>query len=346
MQINPTPLGVLLGTVFYPEADAVQSRYFNRFDLKLFEYHGIRNLENKLYALDSHNKYRRPLLSTDLYYKWISKQVECLTPSGMFEYPEKSQIYLEVIKKGAINASKLSLLSTNRYQFFSYSELFNNEETRVYPMGFPSNESSRIKATFKNIKKFNIDLFNKFSTTDINFILVGRNSFVGNFGGYSQLSSEFLMSTTLVSSIGELLVQCELYTKSISKANLLYIYIDTEFNVRVMTEHKIKIRDIKYIIKYVVENTSFTHGTQIYKLILTKALFTVLEKTGELFDFALNMSKEQQCSLVKEALWAGFGSGISAPQDGSLTDLLAYISSKVTLETYTKGRLVSRRKSI
>ena len=110
-----------------------------------------------------------------------------------------------------------------------------------------------------------------------------------------------------------------------------------------MTDGRSTKQEVMMYIKHLLLSTSFTHGNNAYKLILVKVLFNLLNATGDVFDFALSMSKEQQCSVVKEGLWAGLVSSIKHPQDGSITDLLGCIADKVTYGSYYRGKLVNTK---
>lgn len=71
----------------------------------------------------------------------------------------------------------------------------------------------------------------------------------------------------------------------------------------------------------------------ISELMLWHLLYAILRTSGDIFEIAPYLTKEQMCALFYESAQAAQNPvpGIKAPQEGALSDLLATISSKITL---------------
>ena len=69
------------------------------------------------------------------------------------------------------------------------------------------------------------------------------------------------------------------------------------------------------------------------QLMFWHILYSILRTTGDIFEIAPYLTKDQVCALFYEAAQAAQNPvpGINAPQEGALSDLLATISSKITL---------------
>lgn len=330
MKINTTPLGILLGTTWYP-------RLLGPKHSKVFNVHDSSLLKDKISSWDENSNHifnKRPLLSTDLYYAYLLGNVDELTPAGMFAEPEKSQVYLDVLQKGCIGADLTTILLTAFESAYTYQEVMDlwKEDALHLQLG-----ARCINDVWDSLRKLNRNLYDELTKKKhTKYFLIGQpeNSKAGTYG--------VLDTTTIVSSLGEVFIKSDIYGSSRErKPRCLFMYVDSDANINIMTDGRSTKHEVKQHIKHLIQSTPFTHGSNAYKLILVKVLFNVLEESGSLFDFPLQVSKEQQCSIVKEGLWAGLVSSIKHPQDGSITDLLSCIADKVTYGSYYKGKLVN-----
>ena len=117
MKINTTPLGILLGTTWYPRT-LTTSKVFNRYDYELLKPQVTTWDESSTHIFN-----HRPLLSTDLYYAHLLGCIDELTPAGMFAEPEKSQVYLDLLRKGCIGADLNTILFAAFESAYTYQEV-------------------------------------------------------------------------------------------------------------------------------------------------------------------------------------------------------------------------------
>ena len=326
-------MGVLLGTINNTsEVPRYSRKVFNNFDYSLMEATTTWNEDS------NHIFSTRPLLSTDLYYNYLLGAVKELTPAGMFEFPEKSQVYLDLLRNGCIGTDMGTLMLSLHDKAYSYSEV---KEIMNSGMIHVTKNASVIRNVFKELRELSEDLHSRLAGTLCSYIPIGEPEVIRTGG-----ASGVIDCTILVSSLGEVLIKCTifsdlLYKKYTDKPRALFIYVDTLCNINILTDGRSSKQEIKQYLKNILQLSAFKYENNVYKLVLVKVLFNVLETSGDMFDFALQMSKEQQCSIVREGIWAGLVSSIKHPQDGSITDLLSCIANKVTYGSYYKRKLVN-----
>lgn len=334
MKINPTPLGVLLGTVYYPREARSLTKVLNYHDGKL-----LKSIAATWDQDSPHIFSTKPLLSTDLYYSYLLGSVYELTPAGMFAEPEKSQVYLDLLAKGCIGASPEALDIATLGYGCTYKDI---TQTWVEAMLHANSPALAIKDMFESVRRLNKDLFGELTSKDTTYITIG-----GGRKTYKPYRTGEMHISIIVSSLGEIIITCEILNRNREKSikpRSLILYVSTDASIHVMTDGRSTKEEVKSQIKNLIYGDSITNvGANIHKLILVKILFNILETSGDLFDFAMDISREQKCQLVKEGILAGLSSSIKPTQDGSITDLLGCIAEKVTYGSYYKGKLVNTK---
>lgn len=330
MIIETTPLGVLLGSAYNSKYDSKFSRVLNRFD---------NTLVYQAKGWDSHSPTRyeyfgqksRPVLSSEVYYNHLLGMQEELTPEGMFDDPEKAQVYLDLIKYGAVG----STLEEICVFFHRDVRSLLNYKDACEMIGSPYFTVSKlIKEVIGDFKHVSPNLFHHAVDPHTLYLAVDPDPVTAEYyEGYHQKNGAINLST-VVSSLGEIYSKVEVHPKDYSKKEV-YLYMSSLGKIKFFTRGKVSKVDLRSIINFIGHKRKWSHGSTptTYKLILMSILYSIYRESGDLFDFVLSSSEEQQLSIVREGLSSGLNSKyIKPPQDGSLTDLIACIAERVTWE--------------
>jgi hypothetical protein len=278
----------------------------------------------------------KPLLSSVIYYNYLLGMQPELTPSGMFEEPEKSQVYLDLIQHGAIASTEEkvhSIYSHNDYEYQTYKFAVHSN---AYNNDLP--DANAIIHTLKGLKKVCPELHSHATEGSTKYLRIDRDLANCKFdlGAFN--------CSSVVSSLGELYCKIELYLgqKGSRKYRILYLYLTPDSKIKIYTNHysaRVNKCVLKSILSKLGKHSNWTPGgiPSLYKQLLISVLYGIYRETGDLFDFVMSSPKEQQRSIIREGLLAGLNSkSIKPPQDGSLTDLIASIAERVTWVKYEK----------
>ena len=338
MKINISPMGILVGSVYNykSRADAYVAK-LNWFDQMLVvnsrcsdgdllpELHRINDITTSIPG-------KGPILSPEIYYKYMLGTLDAISPIAMFDSPEKSQVYLDIIHHGAINAPVDRIVSLfGQYEILTLRQAWETES-----MHHMLNSARTVKEVLRAFKDVARSVHNHIVEDDETRYFPTLDAETRRWEGDSPLVS----SKALITSRGELLVKLDYYTSERGRDTAL-MYLTDKGDLRFLIEYPMDKRTLKHIFKTVCAQGK---KTGLPRVIYNKILYSMYEESGDLFDFAMDISWEQRRNILVEGVSAGFSSGIKHPQDGSITDLIASIANKVTMETYSHGRLVSCKK--
>ena len=254
-----------------------------------------------------------------------------LTPSGMFEDPEKSQVYLDLIQHGAISSTEEKVHSMYLHNDYEYQTYAHAVSANKFNKDHPNDNA--IIHTLRDLSKVCPALHSHATEGSTKYLRIDRDLANCKFdlGAFN--------CSSVVSSLGEMYCKIELYLghKGSRKYRILYLYLTPYSKIKIYTNHYSTCIN-KCVLKSVLSNLGKNNNwtlpgarPSLYKQLLISVLYGIYRETGDLFDFVLSSAKEQQSSIIKEGLLAGLNSkSIKPPQDGSLTDLIASIAERVT----------------